>query len=297
MAAEAVTLLVIGRSGQLATALRERVAGVACLGRSDIDLMSIDAVRAAIKTHAPRAVVNAAAYTAVDRAETERDLALGLNATAPEIMARACAEAGVPFVHVSSDYVFNGERGAPYAEDHPTDPVNFYGETKVRGEEAVLEQGGRTAVVRTSWVFSDTGTNFVKTMIRLAGEREEISVVADQRGRPTSAWSLADACTAIADAMSTHEDAAGIYHFANGGEAVWFELAQSVMDELTARGHRAARIRPISTAEYPTPAKRPADSRLATGRIEALLAREIPHWHAALAEVCDRLMPPPPKGA
>lgn len=285
----AAPLLVIGKAGQLATALRAVDARMICLGRGEIDIMSADDVRRALEAHAPAAVINAAAYTAVDRAESEQGEALALNAVAPGIIAAACVERATPFVHVSTDFVFGGETGAPYAEDHPTDPVNFYGESKARGERAVQAQGGRAAIIRTSWVFSETGRNFVKTMLRRASEQDEIAVVADQVGRPTSARSLAGACVAVADAMTADAAAAGLYHVANRGEASWFELAEAVMAEARRRGWRAAHIKAIATAEYPTAAKRPRDSRLATGRIEALLGREIQHWREALGEVCTRL--------
>ena len=279
-------VLVFGKSGQLATALRAHAGiSVLALGRADVDITSVNAVRAAIRQHQPGLVINASAYTAVDKAEAERDAALALNATAPGIMAVCSAEAGAAFVHVSTDYVFDGEQGAPYAECHPTSPVNFYGETKLRGEQAVLNASDRAAVIRTSWVFSAGGANFVRTMLRLAGDRHEIGVVGDQHGRPTGASDLAEACLAVGERMAAADGSAtGIFHFANAGDATWANFAEAVMKEAAGLGLKHARIRHITTPDYPTPAKRPRDSRLATSRIEALMGRATRPWSAPLRE-------------
>lgn len=281
-------LLVVGKSGQLASALRAREAGAACLGREDVDVLSLDSLRAAIAVHEPRAVINAAAYTAVDQAESKREQAMALNVVAPRNLARVCADASVPLVHVSTDYVFDGE-DAPYAEDAPVHPLNVYGETKARGEQAVMAQGGRVSVVRASWVFSERGGNFVTTMLRLAKDRDEISVVSDVTGRPTSAHALAEACIGVASAMVTDKSVGGLFHFANDGEATWSVLAEAVMDEARVRGWRAARIRPISAADYPVKARRPRDSRMTTGRIERLLGQAPAHWRIALGDALDRM--------
>lgn len=282
------SLLVFGKSGQVAAALAE-AGGATCLGRGDVDVLSRESVAAAISAHAPQAVINAAAYTAVDKAESDREQAMALNAVAPGTIAWACAAADVPLVHLSTDYVFDGAGGAPYPEGAPVSPLNVYGESKARGEGAVLSASGRAAVLRTSWVFSERPGNFVTTMLRLAGEREEISVVADIAGRPTSSHSLARACIALADAMMDDRSAGGVYHFTNDGEASWSVLAEAVMDEARTRGWKAARIRPIASADHPAQARRPQDSRLATGRIERLLGRIAPHWRVALGETLDRL--------
>lgn len=292
MSDNARPVLVIGESGQLATCLRRVAADAVCLGRTAVDVTALDQVSQILAAHRPRAVINAAAYTGVDKAETDRDAAMLLNGHAPGVLATACASAGIPFVHISSDYVFNGETGAPYPEDFPTDPVNFYGLTKQRGEEAALGAGGRVAVIRTSWVFSDVGANFVKTMLRLAGDRDEIGVVSDQAGCPTSAADLARACLAMTAWLQERESASAVFHFANAGETTWAEFAEAVMEEARLRDQKAARIRPITTSEYPTPARRPRDSRLATGRIASLLKSPPQHWRTALSEVCERLLAP-----
>lgn len=288
MSGASSSLLVIGKSGQLASALQAREPGVACLGRDDVDVLSLDSLKAALAVHEPRAVINAAAYTAVDQAESEREQAMALNVVAPRNLARVCADARVPLVHVSTDYVFDGE-DAPYAEDAPVHPLNVYGETKARSEQAVLGQGGRVAIVRASWVFSERGGNFVTTMLRLAKERAEIDVVSDVTGRPTSAHALAEACLGVAAAMVGDKGVGGLFHFANDGEATWSVLAEAVMDEARVRGWKAARIRPIPAAQYPAKARRPRDSRMATGKIERLLGKAPPHWRVALGDVLDRV--------
>jgi len=280
------TLLVIGKSGQLASALQAREPNVACLGRNDVDVLSLDSLKAALTVYEPRAVINAAAYTAVDQAESEREQEMALNVVAPRNLARVCADAGVPLVHVSTDYVFDGE-DAPYAEDARVHPLNFYGETKARGEKAALAQGGRVSVVRASWVFSERGSNFVTTMLRLANDRTEIDVVSDVTGRPTSAHALAEACLGVAGARMADKSVGGLFHFANDGEATWAVLAEAVMDEARVRKWAAARIRPIPAAQYATKARRPRDSRMAKDRIERLLGRAPPHWRVALGNVLD----------
>lgn len=289
MSGARASLLVFGKSGQLASALRGQEADAVCLGREDADVLSLDSLKVALAVHRPRAVINAAAYAAVDLAESEREQAMALNVVAPRNIARVCADAGIPVVHVSTDYVFDGAGGAPYGEDALANPLNVYGETKARGEQAVLAQGGQASIVRASWVFSESGRNFVTTMLRLAGEREEIDVIADVTGRPTSAHALAEACIGLGDVMAANPDVRGLYHFANDGEATWAVLAEAVMGEAQVRGWKTARIRPILAADYPMKARRPRDSRMATDRIEQLLGRTAPHWRMALGDVLDRL--------
>ena len=282
----APSVLVFGKSGQLAVALSSQQGrSIRALGRADVDVTAVDSVRAAIRQSRPDLVINASAYTAVDAAESERDAALALNAEAPGVLAACAAEAGVAFVHVSTDYVFDGSSGTPNSEDDPLSPVNFYGETKRLGERAVLERGGRSAIVRTSWVFSGGGNNFVRTMIRLAKDRDEIGVVADQHGRPTGADDLAAASLAIGDRIvAGQESAVSIFHFANTGDTTWAQFAEAVMEEAGNVGLKTARIRPITTAEYPTRAKRPRDGRLNTSRVEAFLGVRPRSWREPLRE-------------
>ncbi len=272
-------LLVFGSSGQLAQELivlaHEADREVRALGRAELDLadpaLDLDAeIAEAVADFAPDAVVNASGYTAVDRAESEPEAALRLNRDAPAAMARACAAAdATPFVHVSTDYVFDGRSG-PYREDAPIAPQGAYGRSKAEGERAVTAAGGRTVILRTSWVYAAHGANFVNTMLRLAATREEVAVVADQRGRPTWARELAEACLLAADALASGGlDGAPVLHVCGEGEASWAEFAQAVFETSAAHGGPSARVRSITTADYPTPAVRPADSRL-----DGALARE-----------------------
>ena len=296
-------LLVFGGSGQLAREL-VKLAGeegreVRAFGRAELDLadptLDLDAaVARAIVDFAPDAVVNASGYTAVDRAESEPDAALRLNRDAPAAMARACAAAdATPFVHVSTDYVFDG-RGGPYRESDPVAPQGMYGRSKAEGEAAVAAVGGRAVTLRTSWVYAAHGANFVRTMLRLAGSREEVGVVGDQRGRPTWARDLAQACMLAADALAAGDlDDVPVLHVSGNGETTWAEFAQAVFAVSAEMGGPFARVRAIATADYPTPAARPADSRLdGTLAAERIGFRPRP-WRESL-ELCMAEMEPTP---
>lgn len=278
--------IVLGQSGQLAQSLAARsdMASARFLGRAQLDLASPENAAARLFDLKPSAVINAAAWTAVDQAETSIDQARLLNAQAPAAIARVCRDLDVPFVHVSTDYVFSGQQGPAWKEDDPIAPVNAYGQTKAEGEAEVLAVGGRIAIIRTSWVFSPFGNNFVKTMARLGQERDEVRVVADQIGRPTYAPDLAEACVKMATLLQKRPELAGIYHYANAGHISWAEFAQATFDVLAGRGVKAARMVPITTADYPTPAKRPAWSTLDTSKIEAL-GIETPDWRGRIG-VC-----------
>lgn len=290
-------LLVFGGTGQLARELvrlgRDEGRKVRACGRLELDLADADldaALPALLAEWRPDAVVNASGYTAVDKAEVEYDAALHLNRDAPAAMARACAAAGTPFVHVSTDYVFDGRFG-PYREGDPVAPAGAYGRSKAEGEAAVRAAGGRAVTLRTSWVYAAHGANFVRTMLRLASTRDEVAVVADQRGRPTWARELAQGCLLAADALGRGELAdTPVLHVSGGGEASWADFAAAVFELSAARGGPLARVRPITTAEYPTPAPRPADSRL-EGRLaaERLGFRPRP-WRDSLAACLDEMV-------
>ena len=292
-------LLVFGASGQLAVELLRvcaaagrpaRAIGRAALDLSDPALDLEAAVAAAIADAQPEAVINASAYTAVDKAESEEAAALRLNRDAPAAMARACADAGaIPFVQVSTDYVFDGRAG-PYAETAPVAPQGAYGRSKAQGEAAVAAAGGRAVVVRTSWVYASHGANFVRTMLRLAQTRDEVNVVADQRGRPTWARELAQGCLLAADALARGALAdTPVLHVTGGGEASWCELAEAVFDGSAARGGPTARARPIATADYPTPAPRPADSRLDAALAATRLGWRPRPWRESLGLCLDEI--------
>jgi dTDP-4-dehydrorhamnose reductase len=286
--------LVFGRTGQLARELARAQPGphrLTFLGRESVDLCEPANAARAVREARPDLVVIAAAYTAVDRAEDEEDVARLVNGVSPGEIARACAEVGSAVVHVSTDYVFDGSKVAPYEEDDPPGPASAYGRTKRQGEEAVLGAGASAAVVRTAWLYSPFGGNFPKTMLRLAAERDHLRVVADQVGSPTAAGDLARAVLALGGRLADGEtEARGVFHYAGEGVASWAEFAKEVMAGAAARGRPAAAIVPISTAEYPTAARRPANSRLACQRMRALGIATRP-WREALDGVLDELLP------
>lgn len=279
-----MSVLVFGKSGQVATEL-QRHPGVVALGRDAADLSDPEACAAAIRAHRPRAVINAAAYTAVDRAESDEAQALRVNAEAPAAMARECAALGVPFVTISTDYVFDGAGTDPFAPDAPTGPLGAYGRSKLAGEEAVRAAGGAQAILRTSWVFSAHGANFVKTMLRLSETRDSLTVVADQIGGPTPARAIAGACLTIAAHLGRDPGASGTYHFAGAPDVSWADFAR----EIFARAGRATTVTPIPTADYPTPARRPANSRLDCRTTEAVFGIARPDWRQALTQTLTEL--------
>jgi len=288
-----VTLLVTGANGQVGHALAAMASAdleIVALGRARLDVTDADAVRRLVEAHAPDAVVNAAAYTAVDRAEGEPDLAFAVNRDGPAHLAGACAEAGIPLLHVSTDYVFDGAKEGPYTEDDPVAPLGVYGRSKWEGEEAVRERLDRHVILRTAWVFSDHGHNFVKTMLRLAREREVLRVVADQHGGPTAASDIADALVAVARQVVAAPGRWGTYHVAGRPATTWHGFAEAIVEEARRHGPVAVRaVEPIPTAAYPTPARRPAHSVLDTAKITAAFGVEAPDWRPALARVVARL--------
>lgn len=280
-------LLVFGRSGQVATELGRLAPDARFLGRDVADLTDAAACAALIRDSGCAAVINAAAHTAVDRAESEPDLARAINAAAPAAMAAACAALGVPFVHISTDYVFDGAGDRPRVETDPTGPLGVYGATKLAGEQGIAAAGGQWAVLRTSWVFSAHGANFVKTMLRLGAEREELRVVADQHGGPTPAADIAAACLTMARAMQADASRGGIYHFSGAPDTTWAGFAREIM----AQAGLACRIADIASSDYPTPARRPANSRLDCAAIGRDFGIARPDWRAGLAKVLLELKP------
>lgn len=277
-------ILVFGRTGQVARELARLVPDAVYLGRDQADLSDPEACAAAIRAHNPRAVINAAAYTAVDRAEDQEALAAYINGAAPAAMARECAALSVPFVHISTDYVFDGAGTAPFAPDHPTAPLGAYGRTKLMGEQGVQAAGGTHAVLRTSWVFSCHGSNFVRTMLRLGAERDVLRVVADQIGGPTPARAIAHACISIATQLRDAPEKSGIYHFSGAPDTSWAGFAREIME----RAGLDCRIEDIATSDYPTPAKRPLNSRLECSSL-SMFGLERPDWRQGLADVLTEL--------
>lgn len=283
-------VVILGRTGQLATELLRQAPAqgwdVVALGRETADFTDPVASVAALSEALPAdAVINAVAYTAVDRAEDEEVLARTINAETPGRLAALCAGQGVPFVHVSTDYVFDGRKSAPYVETDPTGPKGAYGRSKLAGETAILAAGGRSLIARTSWVYSAHGHNFVKTMLRLGAERDALNVVDDQHGCPTAAHELARCLLVAARAMAQGRSQGGLYHLAGAGETSWAGLADAVFDLAQPHWKRRPKVNPITTADYPTPARRPANSRLDCRKFEAEFGTRPDAWQTSLAEV------------
>jgi dTDP-4-dehydrorhamnose reductase len=273
-------LLVFGHTGQVARELQRLPHDITALPRASADLSDPKACAAIIRDARADAVINAAAYTAVDRAEEEEPLATVINGDAPGAMARACADRGLPFVHVSTDYVFDGTGTRPWTPQDAVNPVNAYGRSKLAGERAVTAAGGQAAILRTSWVFSAHGNNFVKTMLRLSETRDALSVVADQIGGPTPARGIAQALVTMAQAMAEGQGG-GTYHYAGTPATSWACFAR----ETFALAGRAVTVTDIPSADYPTPAARPMNSRMDCRELETDFGIKQPDWKAALAEV------------
>ncbi len=286
---------VTGSKGQVATSLIERAEGkveIVALGRPAFDLTDRAAVIAGLDAARPDVVVNAAAYTAVDKAETEEADAVRVNRDGAAHVAEAAARLSLPLIHLSTDYVFDGALGRPYREDDPTGPTGAYGRSKLAGEKAVADRCADSVILRTAWVYSPFGANFVHTMLRLNETRDEVGVVADQRGNPTSALDIADALIAMAAKVKDDELSAlrGIFHLTGSGEASWADLAEAVFHEAAARGRRLTHVRRIATADYPTPARRPANSRLDNEKLTRVYGFRLPEWRQSVAGCCARLL-------
>lgn len=284
-------ILVTGGSGQLASALAG-APGVMRVGRPAFDFDRPETIEATFRAAGPRMVVNAAAYTAVDAAETDVDAAYRANADGPAILAQLCAAADVPLIHVSTDYVFNGTKETPYREIDAVDPQGVYGASKLAGEEAVRDAGGKSIVLRTAWVYAPTGKNFVRTMLTLGKTRDRLTVVADQFGCPTTAADLADAILAIIgriDEAGWDPSYDGIFHAAGSGETSWHGLAVATFEEAARHGAKMPVVVPIATSDWPTPAKRPANSRLDCSRLDAAFGVRLPHWRGSLARTVDTI--------
>ena len=280
-----IRVLVFGQTGQVARELARRCpAGVTArfLGRAEADLMDPAACAAAIADC--DVVINAAAWTAVDKAEAEETAATVVNGAAPTAMAARCAALGLPFLHISSDYVFDGGGDAPFHPDHPTTPLGAYGRSKLAGEQGVLAAGGRALILRTSWVVSAHGTNFVKTMLRLGRERDSLNVVADQVGGPTPAAAIADALYTAATAMAQGAPG-GVHHFAGAPDTSWAGFARLIIT----RAGLACHVHDIPSSAYPTPAKRPLNSRLDCTGFTAAFGIPRPDWRAGLDEILQEL--------
>lgn len=287
-------IAVIGRTGQVARALgraaRSRQLDLVCRGRPDLDVTNPGDIADFLDEVRPHVVVNAAAYTSVDRAESEQDEAFRVNADGPALLARLAGQRGAPVVHLSTDYVFDGRSPRPYAEGDEVAPLGVYGRSKAAGESAVRSATERHIILRTSWVYGPDGTNFVQTMLRLAATRAEIGVVDDQRGSPTAAQDIARAILEIAPRIADPQFADwGTYHMTGRGEATWFSFAREIFRLAAARGARTPRLVAIATADYPTATRRPANSVLDNAKFDAVFGLERPDWQDSLAQCMDRL--------
>lgn len=280
-------ILVFGETGQVARELARRAGAVQLnlCGRDAADFTDPAACAALVEASDADAVINAVAYTAVDAAEAEEDTALLVNAAAPGAIARAAALRGLPFVHISTDYVFDGSGTDPWPVDAPTGPLGAYGRSKLAGEEAVRAAGGVHAILRTSWVVSSHGKNFVKTMLRLGADRDRLTIVADQVGGPTPAAAIADACLSIAAQLKADPAKSGTYHFSGAPDVSWADFARAIFAE----AGLSPEVVDIPTSAYPTPARRPFNSRLDCGGTLAVFGIARPDWRAGLCDILDDL--------
>lgn len=281
-----MSLLVFGKTGQVATELRMRAPDATYLGRDQADLSDPAACAAAIRAHAPEAVINAAAYTAVDKAEDEEALATTINGAAPGAMAEACAALNIPLVHISTDYVFDGSGTAPWQPDAATGPLGAYGRSKLAGETAVQAAGGTHVILRTAWVFSAHGNNFLKTMLRLGAEREKLTIVADQIGGPTPAGDIAATCLQLVDFLRKNREKSGIYHYSGAPDASWADFARAIF----AASGQGVVVEDIPSSAYPTRAARPANSRLDCSTLLSEFGITRPDWKAAVNDIVKELL-------
>jgi dTDP-4-dehydrorhamnose reductase len=291
-----IRIAVTGTHGQMARSLVERAVGtefeIACVGRPALDLAMLDRIDLADAIGPADVLVSAAAYTDVNRAEAEPDLADRVNARAPGLLAAFAQARGVPLIHLSTDYVFDGTKPAPYTELDPIRPINAYGRSKAAGERAVAASQPHHAIVRTSWIYSPFNRNFVRTMLDLARKQDEVRVVADQIGHPTAATDIADGILTMARNLVTEgdEERYGTFHMAADGTATWADFAAAVFAASAERGGPSARVVPIASAEYQTPARRPANSRLDCAKIARVHGVALPHWRSSLGPCVGRIL-------
>jgi dTDP-4-dehydrorhamnose reductase len=285
-------ILLLGQHGQVSQELQRSLNGHAeltVLGREQLDLAQPELIRPRVQRLRPDLIINAAAHTAVDQAESEPELAFAINAIAPGILAEAAAELSVPLIHYSTDYVFDGCKSEPYQETDATNPLSVYGRSKLAGEQAIQTAGGMHLILRTSWVYSQHGKNFLLTMQRLLQERESLSVVADQIGAPTWAGSIAHTTAQLIEQWRTGQAGPwGVYHLTAQGETSWFGFASAIAAHLRSQGKNVAALQPIPGSAYPTPAQRPLNSRLDCSRLQHAWHVQLPDWQSALNQCLAR---------
>ncbi|PFG21622.1 dTDP-4-dehydrorhamnose reductase [Pseudomonas lurida] len=281
-------ILIIGQHGQVSRELQRHLQGLGeliVLGRDQLDLANPDQIRQQVRAHRPDLIINAAAHTAVDQAQSEPEVAFAINATAPGVLAEEAKALGIPLIHYSTDYVFDGSKPAPYTEADTPNPLGVYGQSKLAGEQAIAAVGGEHLILRTSWVYSSHGKNFLLTMQRLLQEKPQMRIVADQIGAPTWAGSIASSTRTLIERWQAGEPGEwGVYHLTAGGETSWFGFAQAIGEHLRQQGKACADLEPIPSSAYPTPAKRPLNSRLDCTRLQQQWHVSQPHWQDALRE-------------
>lgn len=287
-------LAVTGKNGQVVSAVQALANDeleIVSLGRPELDVAQPETVLKALRDAKPDVVISAAAYTAVDKAESEPDIAFAVNRDGARAVALAARDLGIPIIHLSTDYVFDGTKATPYVESDPTGPTSIYGRSKLEGEQAVAEATGDYAILRTAWVYSEYGNNFVKTMLRLSENRDEINVVSDQFGCPTSANDIAAAVVTIARKLVEDSSASlrGVFHLSGTGETNWANFAKQIFAFSEENGGKSMIVNDITTAQYPTPARRPANSRLDCSKLEAVYGIRLPNWQTSTRAVVTTL--------
>lgn len=284
----ALRILISGQHGQVSQALQHSLKDLGeliVLGRDQLDLSQPASIRSAVREAQPDLIINAAAHTAVDQAESEPDLAYAINATSPGVFAEEAAALSIPFIHYSTDYVFDGSKDGAWIETDTPNPLGVYGSSKLAGEQAIEKAGGQSLILRTSWVYSLTGRNFLLTMQRLLQEREKLTIVADQIGAPTWAGTIAQSTRQLIERWRDGRPGEwGVYHLTASGETSWFGFAQAIGQELIKAGKPCAMLEPIPSSAYPTPATRPLNSRLDCSRLQKEWGVSQPDWHDALLE-------------
>jgi dTDP-4-dehydrorhamnose reductase len=288
-------ILLTGVNGQVGHALLPQLSGhqVIALSRHELDLSNVDTIRSVIREIKPDLIINPAAYTAVDKAESELDLAYAINATAPQVIAEEAAKLGSALIHFSTDYVYDGRKNVPYVETDAVNPQSVYGKSKLAGELAIQTVGLPHLILRTSWVYGTYGKNFLKTILRLASEREQLGIVADQIGAPTSSISIASALKQLVAQWDGQQS--GVYHFTNTGNTSWHGFACEIVRQYKASNHQPVlmtdmqAIKPLTTADYPTPASRPANSCLDNAKLQQDFGIALPTWQAGLQNVMQYL--------
>lgn len=289
---------ITGCSGQVVSAVLERSAffpdlDVIPIGRPNLDLLQVETIETAIVAAQPDAIISAAAFTGVDQAESEEDLAVAINGRAPGVLGTIATKLGIPIVHLSTDYVFDGLKNRPYVETDPTSPLGVYGRSKLMGEYSLAKATENHAILRVAWLYSSFGRNFLKTMLQIAEKRDTVSVVNDQIGNPTSAFDVADSILAVTRNLINDPASSlrGTFHMTAEGSASWAEFATEIFRLSRARGGPSAIVSPIPSSEYPTPARRPVNSRLDSSKLQLTHGIGLPAWHASTRQVIERLIP------